>query len=47
VLVVSREKFVLPGDHSGNLKLNLGVELVKRIWLEETQSLCGFLKNVD
>ena len=30
-----------------NLKLDLGVGLEKRIGLEETQSLCGFLNNVD
>jgi len=47
VLVVSHVKFVLPGDHSGTLKLNLGVELEKRIGSEETQRLCGFLNNVD
>ena len=40
-------KFVLLEDLSGNLKLNLGVGLEKRIGLEETQSLCGFLNNVD
>ena len=39
--------FVLPGDLSGTLKLNLGVGLEKRIGLEVTQSLCGFLNNVD
>jgi hypothetical protein len=47
VLVVSHGKFVLPGDHSGTLKLNLGVELEKRIGSEETQRLCGFVNNVD
>jgi hypothetical protein len=45
--VVSHGKFVLPRDHSGTLKLNLGVELEKRIGLEETQRLYGFLDNVD
>ena len=30
-----------------NLMLNLGVGLEKRIGFEETQSLCGFLNNVD
>jgi len=47
MLVVSHRKFVLPEDHSRTLKLNLNVELEKRIGLEETQSLCGFLNNVD
>ena len=40
-------KFVLPGDLSGTLKPNLGVGLEKKIGLEETQSLCGFLNNID
>jgi len=40
-------KFVLPRDLSETLKLNLGVGLKKRIGLEETQSLYGFLNNVD
>ena len=40
-------KFVLLRDLSVTLNLNLGVGLEKRIGLEETQSLCGFLNNVD
>jgi hypothetical protein len=47
VLVVSHGKFVLPWDLSGTLKFNLGVGLEKRTGLKETQSICGFLNNVD
>ena len=47
MLVVSEGKFVLHEDLSGNLKINLGDGLEKRIGLEETQSLCGFLNNKD
>jgi hypothetical protein len=36
MLVVSRWKFILPGDLSGTLKLNLDVELENRIGLKET-----------
>ena len=39
--------FVLPENLSGTLTLNLGVGLEKRIGLEEAQSLCGFLNNID